>query len=248
MIGIYKIQNKVNNKIYIGQSNNIKRRFKEHRSKGEKSRIPVDIVIKKEGKDNFTYEIIEECSVKELNEREKYWINYYNSTKNGYNCSVGGDQQSIGENNGRAILTEKEVMLIRKAYNNHERRKDVYKNFNDKISFHTFSRIWDGTQWSHIMPEVFTEENKLYYSRKATNGGLSVSACFTNKEVIQMRRRYVNETAREIYKDYNERCNYQTLQQILWGRVYTDLPIYKKKEKRWINTEACNDYSGLDWK
>lgn len=51
MIGIYKITNLVNGKTYIGQSNNIERRFKEHQQKGELSRIPVDIAIKKYGKD-----------------------------------------------------------------------------------------------------------------------------------------------------------------------------------------------------
>ena len=47
MIGIYKITNLVNGKTYIGQSNNIERRLKEHQQKGELSRIPVDIAIKK---------------------------------------------------------------------------------------------------------------------------------------------------------------------------------------------------------
>ena len=66
---------------------------------------------------------------------------------------------------GEAIeeLTEDEVKIIRRAYANHLRRKDVYKQFENKISFSTFANIWDGTSWSHIMPEVFTEENKKYY-------------------------------------------------------------------------------------
>ena len=47
MIGIYKITNKINGKIYIGQSNDIYRRFYEHQTKGETSRITVDVNIKK---------------------------------------------------------------------------------------------------------------------------------------------------------------------------------------------------------
>ena len=47
MIGIYKITKKENGKSYIGQSNNIERRFAEHRTKGESSRIPLDIAIQK---------------------------------------------------------------------------------------------------------------------------------------------------------------------------------------------------------
>lgn len=235
MIGIYKITNKLNNKVYIGQSNNIERRFSEHCYKGVKSRIPVDIAIEKDGINNFTFEIVELCQTEQLNEKETYWIKYFNSVQEGYNCSYGGDQQSLGENNGRAQIKEEDVRNIRKAYNEHKRRKDVYNNYKDKITFSTFSKIWDGTQWSHIMPEVYTEENLLYYRIQATNGELSENAAFTNEEVINIRKRYVKETAKEIYEDFKDRCTYQTLQQILWGRTYKDLPIYKKKTKEWIN-------------
>lgn len=102
-------------------------------------------------------------------------------------------------NNGRALLTDEDVVKIRIAYNNHERRKDVYREFENKISFATFSNIWDGATWKHIMPEVFTEENKIYYSRLSTNGEKSPKALFSNDEVISLRKRYVHESAREIY-------------------------------------------------
>lgn len=72
MIGIYKITNKKTGKSYIGQSNDIIRRFKEHQTKGEKSRIPVDVAIQKYGKDAFKYEVLEECSIEELNKKEQY--------------------------------------------------------------------------------------------------------------------------------------------------------------------------------
>lgn len=235
MIGIYKITNNINGKIYIGQSNNIQRRFSEHQTKGSISRIPVDIAIQKYGKENFSFEVLEECPVEELNTKETEWITYFNSIENGYNCSLGGDQQSAGSNNGRAILTEDEVKIIRRAYANHLRRKDVYKQFENKISFSTFANIWDGTSWSHIMPEVFTEENKKYYMTESTNGESSYYAKFSNEEVVQLRERYVTENAKDIYSDYKDRCSYNTLQQILWGRTYKNLPIYKKKEKKWIN-------------
>lgn len=235
MIGIYKITNNINGKIYIGQSNNIQRRFSEHQNRGAASRIPIDVAIQRYGKENFNFEIIEECSTEQLNQKETYWITYFNSIENGYNCSVGGDQQSIGSNNGRAILTENEVKFIRTAYNNHERRKDVYEYFKDKIAFSSFARIWDGTSWAHIMPEVLTEENKRYYSKEATNGEKAFNAKLTDEEVIKIRERYVSENAKTIYKDYESRCSYNTLQQILWGRTYKHLPIYKKKEKKWIN-------------
>jgi group I intron endonuclease len=70
MIGIYKITNLINGKIYIGQSNNIKRRFGEHQRLGYKSRILVDKAIAKYGVNNFSYEVLEECPLEKLNERE----------------------------------------------------------------------------------------------------------------------------------------------------------------------------------
>lgn len=235
MIGIYKITNLLNNKMYIGQSNNIQRRFSEHSYKGAESRIVLDSAIKKYGKDNFSFEVLEECPKELLNERETYWIKFYNSVETGYNLSYGGDSQSQGENNGRALVSEEDVKNIRLAYLAKERRKVVYEKYKNKITFSTFARIWDGTQWSHIMPEVYNEESKTYFSKQATNGELSDKAKFSNVEVVALRERYVHETAKEIYEDVKNRCSYQTLQAILWGRSYKDLPIYRKKQKEWIN-------------
>ena len=70
---------------------------------------------------------------------------------------------------------------------------------------------------------------------EATNGQNSINAVLTDDEVMNCRERYVTESAKEIYKDYQNRISYQTLQQILWGRTYKHLPIYKKKSREWIN-------------
>ena len=85
------------------------------------------------------------------------------------------------------------------------------------------------------MPEVFTEANKKYYVFENSQGSKGDAAAFSDKEVIELRKRYVNESAKEIHKDYADRVSLQTLQALLWGRSYTQLPIYKKKEKKWIN-------------
>ena len=143
---------------------------------------------------------------------------------------------SQGQNNGLAKLTDAEVQLIRKAYANHKKQRDIYELFSDKISFGYFQNLWQGRSWAHIMPEVFTEENKKYYISENSKGENGASATFTNQEVIELRTRYVKESAKAIYEDYKERISYSALQQILWGRYYSDLPIYNKKEKRWINT------------
>ena len=232
MIGIYKITNKINGKSYIGQSNNIQRRFKEHIYKNE---LAIEKAIHKYGFENFTFEILEECQIEDLDRLEKYYIKKYNTYKDyGYNCNEGGGVSQY-ENNSNTKLTNKDVYYIREAYAMHKRRKDVYELYKDKITFNSFARIWDGSTWAGIHSDVYTEENKKYYSRQATNGELSDKAVFTNDEVIKLREQYVNKTAKELYCLYKDRISFQGFQQMLWGRSYSNLPIYKKKEKQWIN-------------
>ena len=231
IIGIYKITKKSNGKSYIGQSNDIERRLIEHKYKTD---IPVELAIQKYGIEAFDYEIIEECSLEQLDEREKYWIAHYNTFKGfGYNCNEGGGNNR-GENNGRTKLTSEDVAYIRECYDRHERRRVVYEQFKDKISFSAFASIWDGTTWKDIKQEVYTQENLEYYTRHATDGCNSDNAALTDEEVLQCRERYVNESAKEIYKDFQDRLSFQSFQQMLWGRTYKNLPIYKKKTKEWI--------------
>lgn len=236
MIGIYKITEKENPTIfYVGKSNDIERRFKEHIQKSySQSRIPFDDYIDEKGKDAFTYEVLEECLIEELSIKEKYWTDKLQATKSS-NKFDGRLTDVVGSNNPKAKLTEEDVKKIRIAYNNHKRQKEIYKDYKDKITFESFQRVWQGKSWLHIMPEVFTEENKQYYKTEQSKGKQGTSAKFTNEEVIKIRQRYVNESAKQIYEDYKNRVSYQTFQAILWGRSYKTLPIYKKKEKKWIN-------------
>ena len=82
--GIYKIENLINGKLYIGQSVHIELRWQEHCRPSAKSLIGK--AISKYGKENFTFQILEECAESCLNEREAYYIRYYQSlVPNGYN-------------------------------------------------------------------------------------------------------------------------------------------------------------------
>ena len=45
-----------------------------------------------------------------------------------------------------------------------------------------------------------------------------------------------------MFPEVKDRITYDGFQKMLWGYTYPDLPLYKKKEKKWINVEACNDY------
>lgn len=91
-IGIYKIENLINHKVYIGQSKHISERWRAHRTKYQVEDSHLYRSMRKYGINNFTFTIIEECSLEELNTREKYWIAYYDSTNKdkGYNRTEGG--------------------------------------------------------------------------------------------------------------------------------------------------------------
>lgn len=86
---IYKITNIQNNKIYIGQTiRPIEQRFHRHLNDALNNIIDTHFAraIRKYGKDSFIIEQIDTANTqKELNEKEQYWIKFYNSIENGYN-------------------------------------------------------------------------------------------------------------------------------------------------------------------
>ena len=96
MIGIYKITNNINNKIYVGQSIDIKERWKQHLYKAYNEKelgynSAIHQAFRKYGYENFSFEIIELCNKEELDVKEIYWIKTLNSLAPiGYNILPGG--------------------------------------------------------------------------------------------------------------------------------------------------------------
>lgn len=100
MCGIYKYENLINHKCYIGQSIDIKKRQREHKNasfnpKHSDYDLAIHCAIRKYGLENFSIEILEECEKDRLNELEVKWIKHYDSYKNGYNETEGGDESHI---------------------------------------------------------------------------------------------------------------------------------------------------------
>ena len=91
---IYKITNTLNDKVYIGQTiKTVQKRFTQHKNNSNKeyfSQIVLYKAFNKYGIENFVCEEIEEVPNDKLDEREKYWIEYYDSYFNGYNSTLGG--------------------------------------------------------------------------------------------------------------------------------------------------------------
>ena len=92
--GIYKITNDRNKKAYIGRSTSVRKRLTDHiKSTVGISTIAdqkVHKVMREEGLWNFSFELIEECDKDKLNEREKYYIQFFSTEQLGYNQKAGG--------------------------------------------------------------------------------------------------------------------------------------------------------------
>lgn len=91
---IYKITNKVNDKVYIGCTvTSLNKRYQEHIYRCFKTDYKSKLYnsIKKYGEENFTIELIEECEIGRIYETEKKYIELYDSFKNGLNSTLGGE-------------------------------------------------------------------------------------------------------------------------------------------------------------
>jgi group I intron endonuclease len=235
-IGIYKFTNKINNKSYIGQSVNIEKRYNGHLSNYRNNNIKefntkFYYSIRKYGWDNYTFEIIEVIKdISLLNIREQYWINHYDSFHNGYNGNEGG-VFITGRNDSHpmSILNNSEVEEIKfLLFNSNMTQKEISLKYN--INQSTISNINTGKHWNTIGNYQYPIRISNYNHRKSFT---SNKATFNAEEVLNIRKRYIAETIKEIYQDYKDRCSYITIERLLIGKSYKDIPIYHKKLKQW---------------
>ena len=108
MAYIYMIENDINEKKYIGKTNfDIQKRFQEHlkdSTRRRKEKRPLYNAITKYGKEHFSIKLLEEVSIEDAPEREKYWITFYNSFEKGYNATLGGD--------GKSYVNHKQILQL----------------------------------------------------------------------------------------------------------------------------------------
>lgn len=157
--GIYMVVNLLNNKKYIGQSKNIKRRFQSHHLSDYKNKNNCNYntkfyqALRKYGIDNFEVVVLKLCNEDKLDELEIKYIKEFDTFKNGYNSTEGGqfwspnihsseceekrkitrekNKSLMSENHPRAKLTNQQVWDIRQRYINGESIKDIHKDFKD---------------------------------------------------------------------------------------------------------------------
>lgn len=122
---IYRHVNKINNKSYIGQTcQKVEKRW--HNGYGYSDSPKFWKAICKYGWDNFTHEILEDNieTVEKADERESYWINYYNSIENGYNINQGGGNHARGEEFSKRVSEGQ-----KRNWENNEERKEKARQY-----------------------------------------------------------------------------------------------------------------------
>lgn len=166
MIGIYFIKNKANNKIYIGLSTSIEKRFLFHKRRlisGKHKNKHFQSSFDTYGLENFEFSILEECNEDILSEREKYWIVFYKSHDRefGYNKTYGGEfgrlSDEIVQRTAAKLRLRKQPQemkdRISKTLTGRKRpdrnkftndiEKQIIDDFNNKIGIKPLSRKYD---------------------------------------------------------------------------------------------------------
>ena len=119
---IYKITNCINGKCYIGKTErSVKIRWEEHLRHCNSLDTPLYRAIRKYGGNMFSVETVEECDNSILDEKEIYWIDYFNSYKKGYNCTGGGE--------GGIKNYDENIDTIIERYKNGDRLDLICKEF-----------------------------------------------------------------------------------------------------------------------
>lgn len=244
---IYKFTNKINGHCYIGQTNNLQKRYNGHKSESFNPKVsgywlPLHCAIRKYGIDNFTYEVIEEIADGEsqdfVNEREKYFIQYYHSLKdeNGYNVTLGGDgcpkpPLSYEEKLERSkLFTGEEIKDIQQRLINDEEYDDIEKIYAPKLKRTFLVNINTGTN--------FYNPDFNYPLKK------NAKSKFSQKEIREIKNRIKSgEIYSSIQKDFNIKSA-GFLSMINTGKYfYSDEDTYplcnkgcrKQDNEEWVN-------------
>lgn len=120
MVGIYKITSP-SNKVYIGQSVNVENRIKRYKYFVSKNQTKLYFSIQKYGYDKHIFEIIEECKLDSLNERERHYQDIFNCLEDGLNCRL----TTTKDKSGIISASSKEKMSVAKlGYKRSQETKD----------------------------------------------------------------------------------------------------------------------------
>jgi len=165
---IYLITNTINNKVYVGQTKlTLEQRFKEHQQPSKKT--AVSYAIQKYGKENFTIELLEECNIINLDEKETFYIKKYKSYEQGYNNTIGGGSQYIShtpEVKEKLSVIGKGKLLGEK---NPAKRPEVRKKISESQKKRVESGDWKSPTLGGHTPEALEKMRKNQPDRSGKN-------------------------------------------------------------------------------
>lgn len=208
---LYLITNLINDKKYIGITNNYKKRWANHKCNNSPT-MAIAKAIKKYGAENFKFEVLlENIPIEEINQYEQEYIKKYHthvSEGKGYNIAWGGmysiDENSIhfGEDNGRALLTNEEAQYIKDHRN--IPMYVLYDDFAEKINYDTFKQVYKNQTYPNVIPHVEEYPFNLEFSNQFTSNNKLDYA-----DIVSLREQYNNHVPwkqafipyKDIFKD-----------------------------------------------
>nr|DAL45328.1 MAG TPA_asm: intron associated endonuclease [Caudoviricetes sp.] len=198
---VYKITNNINKKIYIGITNNYKKRWSNHKSGNSKNMV-IGKAIEKYGIENFTFEILfSSLSLEEANNKEIELIKEYNCrVPNGYNVSFGGGAidgvSRYGADNSHAKLTEEQAQYILD-------HRDIpmyvlYEQFNEIISYSAFKEVYHHHTYTNLNTNTPIYPYNIEFSAQFTSGGK-----LDYDDIVLLREKYAEGIYwEEVYQNY----------------------------------------------
>jgi len=242
--GIYKITNKINGNSYIGQSTDIKRRWKEHKHRAfNKSTSSYDSTLhkafRKHTLDNFTFEVLDEVEISLLNEKEIYWVKFYNTYNKGYNETSGGEFGGIWYKFDEEI-TDKVKYYLRENIKNYEEI-----SLELKISTGMVSEINNGKRYS-LEGEIYPLRDNNHYcldcGKKVQNRSIRCVPCRIKNDKKERLKELPSayEIAKKVvelgFEGYGREQGMSGNAIKKWCRVH-EIPHLKKELKLWFEKQ-----------
>lgn len=240
---IYKITNLMNNKLYIGQTKKtIEERFRLHKLDSLRTdrycyNYPLYRAFRKYGFQNFKIELLEKCSIKQLNEREIYWINFYNTYKKGYNQTLGGEGSKKLEFDENEIIKDyKELKTIEKVSHKYNCSSSTITQILKKHNIYIKSFIEQAKEKSmnvkrydlngNLLEEYdnlylageWLIKNELTKSKNPRNAGITLKKHLWKEDIFQgfiwktdfytlEEKIHLIDSEQKYKKQYNHNCN-----------------------------------------
>lgn len=237
---VYQITNLINNKLYIGITNNYKKRWSNHKCCNNSNRV-ITRAIRKYGVENFKFELLfSNLSIEDSEIKEKELIQTKNTqVPNGYNIQPGGFHNNgvskYGYDNNHALLTKEEAEYI-KTHRNLP-CYILYEEFNEKISYGAFLNVYHNRTYCNVEPTVDIYPYNAAFSNQFTSNLLEYD------EVVELREQFNKGIYwKEAYKKYkNFYTNIYSFWNVYFGKAYPlVMPEVFTKENKYKQSSFSN--------